>query len=81
MCIRDSINSTFGASGIDDENIHSLEIHLITVNEEMYKYYRSLELYKNATRTYIDPVEIYSNVENGLGIFGAISHSVIPVSF
>jgi hypothetical protein len=77
----EGISSGFSTSGIDDVQMNSLVINLITVNEDMYKYYRSLELYKNSTKKFIKPVEIYSNVENGLGIFGAVSNSVIPVTF
>lgn len=77
----DDISSGFSTSGLDDGQLPEIEIHLNTVNEDMYKYYRSLELYKNSSKKFINPVEIYSNVENGLGIFGAVSYNVIPVTF
>lgn len=74
-----NINSTFSTSDISQDDFENAEIRLITVNEDMYKYFRSIELYKNSSRNFIKPVEIYSNVDNGLGIFGAISESVIPI--
>ena len=77
----DNINSPFSAEGISDSQIENSEIVLYTVNEDMYKYYRSLELYKNSKNNFVKPIEIYSNVENGLGVFGAISESVFEISY
>ena len=77
----DDVTSGFSTSGIEEDEFTNIEIHLNTVNEDMYKYYRSLELYRNSSKKFINPVEIYSNVENGLGIFGAVSYNVIPVTF
>jgi len=76
----ENINSSFSTNGISDDQIENSEIRLITVNQDMYKYYRSLELYKNARNNFVKPIEIYSNVNNGLGIFGAISESVFEIT-
>lgn len=77
----ENINSMFSTSGVSQEQILNTEVRLITVNQDMYKYFRSLELYKNSTNNFVKPIEIYSNVDNGLGIFGAISENIIPVTY
>lgn len=76
-----TINSNFSASGITYEQMSSTEIRLITVNQDMYKYFRSLELYKNSKNNFVKPIEIYSNVDNGLGIFGAISETSLSITY
>ncbi len=77
----DNITSSFIAEDVVVEDITNVKVRLRTMNRDMYKYYRSLELYKNAQTNFVEPIEIYSNVENGLGIFGAFSESVITVEF
>jgi hypothetical protein len=76
----DGINSSFSASGLSVDQFENTEVRLITVNQDMYKYFRSLELYKNSKNNFVKPIEIYSNVDKGLGIFGAISENIIPVT-
>lgn len=74
------LNSSFVAENLGPENELQVKVRLFSVNEDMYNYYKSLELYKNSVNNYIEPVEIFSNINNGLGIFGAYSESVIDLS-
>ena len=74
------LNSSFVAEDLNPENASQVKVRLFSVNEDMYNYYKSLELYKNSVNNYIEPVEIFSNVNNGLGIFGAYSESVIELT-
>lgn len=64
----------------NDGNHTAPKVRLITMNLDMYKYYKSLELYRNSKNKYVRPIEIYSNIDEGLGIFGAINQSIIAVS-
>lgn len=77
----ENISSSFIADDIEEEDISHTTVRLFTMNKDMYNYYRSLELYKNAQASFVEPIEIYSNVENGLGIFGAISEAVIIIEY
>ena len=52
--------------------------HLISLSEEAYFYYRSLYASMNAGFL-SEPVKVFSNIENGYGIFASKSHSVVPL--
>ncbi|HZX74753.1 MAG TPA: DUF4249 domain-containing protein, partial [Cyclobacteriaceae bacterium] len=56
-----------------------LHIILLSLNKEYYDYWSSLKLAKEADdNPYLaQPVQIYSNIENGLGIFAGYSASEI----
>jgi hypothetical protein len=46
-------------------------LHIFSVSEDYYKYHISLIKYKKAEEDrFSKPVQVYSNVSNGLGIFG-----------
>lgn len=69
--------SMFEFENDPDFDYPNLEVVLLTLNEEMYNY-----LYSSARQTnssgfleelFFEPVNVYSNVNNGLGIFAAIS--------
>ena len=49
------------------------ELKVMAVSSDLYEYLKSYELYRNnviKNTSISDPVIIYSNIENGLGIFG-----------
>lgn len=50
-------------------------IELQAISPELYHYLKSAELYRlTYNDAYTEPVQIYSNVQNGWGIFGALSY-------
>lgn len=50
-------------------------VELQAISPEFYHYLKSIELYRNTeTDAFSEPVQIYSNVQNGWGIFGALSY-------
>ena len=50
-------------------------VELQAISPELYKYMKSLQLYQvSSNDTYSEPVQIYSNVQNGWGILGALSY-------
>lgn len=75
------ISSAFISPDIHENNINSASINLMIVSEDAYEYYKSLEVYKKTQTIYSDPINIHTNIKNGLGIFGArnvISLNVSP---
>ncbi|MBR3717322.1 MAG: DUF4249 family protein [Bacteroidaceae bacterium] len=57
-------------------------IELQAISPELYHYLKSVELYHlTYNDAYAEPVQIYSNVQNGWGIFGALSYDRHFVEF
>ena len=65
------ISSAFITPDIHKNNISSASLNLMIVSEDAYEYYKSLEVYKKTQTIYSDPINIHTNIKNGLGIFGA----------
>lgn len=56
-----------------------LKLRILSVSEELYNYFKSVEAYhrsQSVNTSVVNPVEIRSNVENGLGIFGSYSEKI-----
>lgn len=50
-------------------------VELQAISPELYRYLRTMQLYRiSANDGYAEPVQIYSNVEGGWGILGALSY-------
>ena len=50
-------------------------VELQAISPDLYRYLKSVQLYRvTETDAYSEPVQIYSNVKNGWGIFGALSY-------
>ena len=57
-----------------------LHLTLHTIDEARYRYLRSVDLqYKNEGNPFAEPVQVYSNVENGFGIVAGSSVSQVVV--
>lgn len=74
--------SSGGETGGPTQGIPSLHLRVISVSEELYEYTKFLERYKltrqlNNTTTNL-PLP-YSNVSNGLGIFGGFNLTVVEI--
>lgn len=55
-------------------------VQFYTVSKEYYLYYKSLSKHKEATdEFFMEPVQVYSNIENGFGIFAGMSTDVDSV--
>ncbi len=73
---QDIFNSSADSS---DQDSVRLMLRLLTVSPELYEYSKSIELYninRNIGSNQSTPLEIYSNVENGLGIFGGYNQTL-----
>ncbi|PHR28941.1 MAG: hypothetical protein COA38_11875 [Fluviicola sp.] len=51
---------------------------LLNLSEDTYKYFKSIEN-NQPFGPFSDPVNVHTNVENGLGIFGSVSSSVVEL--
>jgi len=65
----------------DDVEEHSVYyIRFYTVTKEFYQYYISLAKHINAQdEFFMEPVQVYSNIENGFGIFAGYSTDIDSV--
>lgn len=67
--------------GLQDPDSRSkqLIVNLQSISKEMYLYFKTKESAEDVFETFFtEPVQIYSNVENGTGVLGAYtSHEII----
>ena len=60
-----------------------LQLRILTVSKELFEYLKSVETFyqsNNTNTSSVNPVDIKSNVENGLGIFGAYELTLIDIN-
>ena len=71
--------SFFSSEAVNSSETTTSEVRLFNVSENMYKYYKTLELYENlnsnSNTNLSPPVAVYSNIEGGLGIFAGFNLS------
>lgn len=70
------VNITFILNGQvtfrkEDSNLHYIDIPFKNLNEDLYRYYFTRSSQENSDDLFSEPVQIYSNVTNGIGIMGA----------
>lgn len=59
-----------------------IKVRVMTVSKDLYEYYKSMEVYRlrgTINSSITQPVDIHSNVENGLGIFAGFTAKEIPI--
>ncbi len=73
-------NDIFNGNTVgNNQDSVKLMLRLLSVSPELYEYSKSVELYninRNIGSNQSSPLEIYSNVENGLGIFGGYNQTL-----
>ena len=58
------------------EEVNTVDIYVNSISKEMYLYYLQLGKYSQSGSSFMaEPVMVYSNITNGLGIFGGYSIS------
>jgi len=63
---------------IEDRSVYYIRFY--TVSKEFYQYYISLSKHLNAQdEFFMEPVQVYSNIKNGFGIFAGYSIDVDSV--
>jgi hypothetical protein len=54
-----------------------LTVYIKSINESLFKYNKSFQLYQeNNGNPFGEPVQVYSNIENGIGIFSGYSETI-----
>lgn len=85
-----SLNYFTGGSSMNIADSHPLIIELHSISYDYYKYLKQLYLFKQAVNSdnlsgSTPPVQIYSNIENGYGIFtgysNCISDTIYPENY
>ena len=57
-------------------------VELQSISPELYRYLKSAQLYRvSESDAFSEPVQIYSNVKNGWGIFGSLSSSRVFIPY
>lgn len=58
-----------------------LLVRVRTVSKELYQYLRSYDRYRNYSfdPTFSQPVQVFSNIENGFGVFGGYSEAQVRI--
>ena len=54
----------------------------MTVSKDLYDYYRSIEIYRlrgQVNSSITQPVEVYTNIDGGLGIFAGLAAEVLDI--
>lgn len=64
--------------GYESESLNKLTIQLLTTDYHYYQYHTSIENYQSGN-PFAEPSRIYSNVENGYGVFAGYQKSVFIV--
>lgn len=75
-------NTGYGEKGDQEyvyEEIEESWLVVESLSRELYRYRLSTELSDNTLSLFAEPVQIESNIENGIGIFGATAKTRIPL--
>ncbi len=60
--------------------LSGLVLYLLTTDENYYEYHRTLSLH-NPDNPFVEPSPIFSNVENGFGVFGAYQITMLEIDY
>ena len=62
------------------DDVEYLEVWLFNITEATYNFNKSYNIYQNASgNPFAQPVQVFSNVTNGFGIFGGAQLNVFPI--
>ncbi|MBL7813223.1 MAG: DUF4249 domain-containing protein [Bacteroidetes bacterium] len=66
----------------DDDSVVAFQINLYTLSTDLFHHDYSVRLYNSTQDDFFqEPVQIYSNILNGYGVFGARSFSTADIPF
>lgn len=67
---------------IEHGEFYHFTIELQSISHETYLYYKSIDRQQSIDdMPFIEPVPVFNNIENGMGIFGSYSSSRVEVTF
>ncbi|HPH57343.1 MAG TPA: DUF4249 family protein, partial [Bacteroidales bacterium] len=59
----------------------SIQVQLQNISPSYYLYLKTFSEYSNSIDFFSEPIQVFSNVSGGIGIFGAYSSNVIELKF
>ncbi len=71
----------FGDDTDEDADV-LLEVRAMTVSEDLYEYFKSIEIYRlrgEVNSSITQPIDIYSNIDGGLGIFAGLTSEILKI--
>lgn len=73
--VRVSFSRNTSSPGYEDELKEQLKLTFTSHSEDSFKYETSVDAYYDSRdfALFAEPVSVYTNIENGLGVFGALS--------
>ncbi|RLD60586.1 MAG: hypothetical protein DRI95_15295 [Bacteroidetes bacterium] len=75
-----SYSYTYYDSSTNENDSTTYYVKFHTVSKDYYQYYKTLAKHKEATdEFFMEPVQVYNNIENGFGIFAGLSTAVDSV--
>lgn len=78
MLDDDSYADDYGKKSI----FYDVNVVLLSVSQDLYYYYKSVNLYKETGNDYMsEPVNIYNNIRNGLGIAGCYRSDTMTINY
>jgi len=69
-------NNPFYFYESEDEQNRKIEICLISINEDFLNYWLSVQQF-GQLEEFSEPLQIYTNVQNGFGIFGSVGYDMV----
>lgn len=74
------LNTYTYTENITEEDSLTVYIRFYSINEDMFRFFISKEAYQNSIgNPLVEPVNVYSNIENGIGILGAFTFTLDSV--
>ena len=65
-----------------DESVflNLIDVYFYTISESVYNYHKSIKIYNDIEGIpLIQPVQVFSNIDNGYGIFAGANSDIINV--
>lgn len=56
-------------------------VQLVKSSEGYYNYFKSIYAYQNSGGSFSQPVQVFDNVTNGLGVFAGYSYELVEIEF
>ena len=64
----------------DSVLLNAVNVYFFNISESLYNYHKSIKIYSNTNEIpLIQPVQVFSNIENGYGIFAGANTNIINI--
>ena len=62
-----------------DPKFKSIQFEILNLDENYYRFYKSLKDHNNSDNPFVEPTLLYTNIDGGLGCFGSYNSGVYTV--